>query len=218
MNNPFIWLGISILLVAISLIALLTVAILTLQELARAARSAEKLLDTLNRELPATLNDLRLTGQELSGLTDEVSSGVQSARSVVEQVDRGMIEAKVQAQRARITTRSFFAGASAALSVLVNGQPRRRRRPPTRRPPVPPISTPPPSPSPNSPTAENPASEQPTFEQPVPEQPVPQKVSVDLPNLSHKPADHPTDKTRKISPRPHASSGELTSKPTPPPP
>ncbi|MEM6868891.1 MAG: DUF948 domain-containing protein, partial [Cyanobacteria bacterium P01_C01_bin.121] len=34
MNNPFFWLGVSILLVAISLVALLTVAILTLQELA----------------------------------------------------------------------------------------------------------------------------------------------------------------------------------------
>jgi uncharacterized protein YoxC len=153
-NNPFIWLGISILLVAISLVALLTVAILTLQELARAARSAEKLLDTLNRELPATLNDLRLTGKELSGLSDEVSSGVQSARSVVEQVDRGMVEARVQAQRAQITTRSLFAGASAALKVLVNGQPRRRRRPPTRRPDLPnlshkPTKTPTPSPSPS---------------------------------------------------------------------
>ena len=69
MNTPFFWLGISILLVAISLVALLTVAIFTLQELARAARSAEKLLDTLNQELPAPLRDLRLTGQDLSGLT-----------------------------------------------------------------------------------------------------------------------------------------------------
>lgn len=135
MNNPFFWLGISLLLVAISLMALLTVAILALQELARAARSAEKLLDSLNRELPATLQDLRLTGKELSVLTDEVSGSVQSARSVVQQVDQGLIEAKVQAQKAHVTTRSLFAGATAALQVLT-GKPRRRRRPPTRRPPI----------------------------------------------------------------------------------
>ena len=78
--------------------ALLTVAIFTLQELARAARSAEKLLDTLNRELPQTLNDLRLTGKDLSGLSDEVSHSVQSARSVVEHDDKGITTAKVQAQ------------------------------------------------------------------------------------------------------------------------
>lgn len=135
MNNPFFWLGISLLLVAISLMALLTVAILALQELGRAARSAEKLLDSLNRELPATLQDLRLTGKELSVLTDEVSGSVQSARSVVQQVDQSLIEAKVQAQKAKVTTRSLVAGATAAMRVLV-GPARRRRRPPTRRPPV----------------------------------------------------------------------------------
>ncbi len=115
--------------------ALLTVAILALQELARAARSAEKLLDNLNRELPATLKDLRLTSKEISLLSDEVNSSVQSAHSVVKQVDQGLLEAKAQAQKAHITTRSLLAGASAAFQVLT-GKPRRRRRPPTRRPPV----------------------------------------------------------------------------------
>lgn len=141
MNNPFFWLGVSILLVAISLMALLTVAIFTLQELARAARSAEKLLDTLHAELPPTLQDLRLTGKELSGLSDEVSSSVQSARNVVDHVDQGITEAKLHAQRAQVTTRSLIAGASAAFRVLV-GSPRRRRRPPTRRPPIKPTPAP----------------------------------------------------------------------------
>ena len=136
MNSPFLWLGISILLVAISLMALLTVAILTLKELARAARSAEKLLDSLNRELPTTLQDLRLTGKEIAVLTDEVSGSLQSARSVVQQVDQSLLEAKAQAQKAQVTTRSLLAGATAAFKVLA-GQPRRRRsRPPTRRPPI----------------------------------------------------------------------------------
>ncbi|MEO0705213.1 MAG: DUF948 domain-containing protein [Cyanobacteria bacterium J06649_5] len=154
MNNPFFWLGLSILLVAISLMALLLVAVLTLQELARAARSAEKLLDTLNREMPATLQDLRLTGKELALLSDEVSGSVQSARSVVEQVDQGLLDAKAQAQKAQITTRSLWAGATAAFKVLTNQPRRRRTRPPTRRPPVPkpPVPKPPvPKPPVNSP-------------------------------------------------------------------
>lgn len=129
MKNPFFWLGISILLVAISLMALLTVAIFTLQELARAARSAEKLLDTLNKELPATLKDLRTTGKDLSGLTDEVTGGVQSARNVASQVDKSLSDVKVHTKRAQITTRSLVAGTAAALRVLLK-KPRRRRRPP----------------------------------------------------------------------------------------
>ncbi|MGB3295500.1 MAG: DUF948 domain-containing protein [Phormidesmis sp.] len=134
MNNPFFWLGISILLVVTSLMALLTVAILTLQELARAARSAEKLLDSLYRELPATLQGLRLTGKELSVLSDEVSGSVQSAHSVVKQVDQSLVEAKAQAQKAQVSTRSLLAGAAAALRVLSSPPRRRRRRPPTRPP------------------------------------------------------------------------------------
>lgn len=122
--------------------ALLTVAILVLQELARAARSAEKLLDTLNRELPTTLQDLRLTGKELSDLSGEVSGSVQSARNVAQQVDQGLLEAKAQAQRAQVTTRSLMAGATAAFRVLT-GPNRRRRRPPT--PPIPPRPARPPS-------------------------------------------------------------------------
>ncbi len=121
--------------------ALLTVAILVLQELARAARSAEKLLDTLNRELPITLQDLRLTGKELSDLSEEVSGSVQSARSVAQQVDQGLLATKAQAQKAQITTRSLLAGATAAFRVLSTPQ----RRPPNRRrrrPPTPPTSQP----------------------------------------------------------------------------
>lgn len=139
MNAPFFWLGISILLVAISLMALLTVAILVLQELARAARSAEKLFDTLNRELPTTLHDLRLTSKELSELSEEVNGGVQSARSVAQQVDQGLLATKAQAQKAQVTTRSLLAGAIAAFRVLSaphRRSPNRRRR----RPPTPPIA------------------------------------------------------------------------------
>ncbi len=194
MNNPFIWLGISILLVAISLIALLTVAILTLQELARAAKSAEKLLDTLNRELPVTLNDLRLTGRELSGLTNDVSGGVQSARNVVEQVDRSIVEARIKTQEAQITTRSFFVGASAALQVLVNGKPRRRRRPPTRRPPTAPVAeSPPPAVPFKTPSA-------------VPSA-VPSEEPVQLSERSHKSTENSSEETHEKHSRPQTPQG-----------
>ncbi len=66
MIDPLFWLGLSILLVAVSLTAVLIAALPALQELARAARSAEKLFDTLQREFPPTLEAIRLTGLEIS--------------------------------------------------------------------------------------------------------------------------------------------------------
>lgn len=55
MIDPLFWLGLSILLVAVSLTAVLVAALPALQEIAKAARSIEKLADTLSRELPPTL-------------------------------------------------------------------------------------------------------------------------------------------------------------------
>jgi uncharacterized protein YoxC len=112
--DPVFWLGLSILLVAVSLTAMLAVAIPAFRELARAARSAEKLFDTLNRELPPTLESIRLTGIEISDLTDDVSEGVQSAGQVVKQVDQSIRIVKRQAQQVQTTTRSLFTGVRAA--------------------------------------------------------------------------------------------------------
>lgn len=112
--DPVFWLGVSVLLVAVSIAAVLVVMIPALQELARAARSAEKLFDTLSRELPPTLESIRLTGLEISDLTDEVSEGVQSAKRVVQQVDQGLGTARKQVQRAQTTGRGFMVGFKAA--------------------------------------------------------------------------------------------------------
>jgi uncharacterized protein YoxC len=112
--DPIFWLGLSILLVAISLTALLVVAIPALQQLGRAARSAEKLFDTLHRELPPTLEAIRLTGLEISELTDDMSQGVQSAGQVVKQVDQGITGVKQQVQKANFSTRSLVVGMKAA--------------------------------------------------------------------------------------------------------
>jgi uncharacterized protein YoxC len=112
--DPLFWLGLSILLVAVSLTAVLVAIIPAVQELARAARSVEKLADTLSRELPPTLQAIRLTGMEISELTDDVSQGVQSAGQVVKQVDQSIGSAKQQAKKVQTTTKSVFAGVKAA--------------------------------------------------------------------------------------------------------
>jgi hypothetical protein len=116
--DPVFWLGCSLLLVAMSLTAVFVVAMPVVMELARAARSAEKLLDTLNRELPATLESIRLTGSDLGDLQKDVNRGVKSAVNVVEQVDRGFTATKQQVDRAQITTRGFIVGTKAAIKAF----------------------------------------------------------------------------------------------------
>jgi FtsZ-binding cell division protein ZapB len=112
--DPLFWLGLSILLVAASLTAVLVAALPAFRELARAARSAEKLFDTLSRELPPTLEAIRLTGMEITDLTEDVSDGVQSAGRVVQQVDQSVSGARKQAKQVQTQTRSLLAGVKAA--------------------------------------------------------------------------------------------------------
>lgn len=114
MIDPLFWLGLSLLLVSFSLFAVLLVTIPTLQEVARAARSAEKLFDTLNREFPPTLEAIRLTGKEVGELTDEINQGVNNATGVVKQVDQGLVNAKRQAQQVQQSSRGLVAGVKAA--------------------------------------------------------------------------------------------------------
>ncbi|MEG3978507.1 DUF948 domain-containing protein [Microcoleus sp. herbarium8] len=118
MSDPIFWLGLSILLVAVSLTAVLVTLIPAVQALTRAARSVEKLADTLSREFPPTLEAIRLTGLEISELTDDVSDGVQSAGEVVKQVDRSIGSAKKQAHNVQVTTRSVVSGIRAAWKTL----------------------------------------------------------------------------------------------------
>ncbi|MGH8000251.1 MAG: DUF948 domain-containing protein [Brasilonema sp.] len=126
MIDPLFWLGLSILLVTASLTAVLVVAIPAVQELARAARSAEKLFDTLYRELPPTLDAIRMTSLEITDLTDDVSEGVKSASQVVKQVDQSLDSAKKQAQNVQIGTRSFIVGVQAAWKNFTRSKPSRR--------------------------------------------------------------------------------------------
>jgi hypothetical protein len=112
--DPLFWLALSFLLVVISLTAVLMVAIPAMRELGRAARSAEKFFDTLGRELPPTLEAIRLTGLEIVELTDDVTEGVQSAGQVVQQVNQSITTAQTGAKRLNTGTKTFFAGARAA--------------------------------------------------------------------------------------------------------
>ena len=112
--DPLLLLGGSVLLVAVSLTALLVAAFPAIQDLSRAARSAEKLFDRLDRELPPTLEAIRLAGLELSDLSDEMSQGVQSATTVVQQVDLSLAQVKKQAGNAQLSTRSVWVGVKAA--------------------------------------------------------------------------------------------------------
>jgi hypothetical protein len=124
--DPLFWLGLSILLVAASLTAVLVAAIPALQELARAARSAEKFFDTLSRELPPTLNAIRNTSLEITDLTDDVGEGVKSAGQVVKQFDQSLDSAKKQAQNIQISTRSVLVGFKAAWKSLSPKKPTQR--------------------------------------------------------------------------------------------
>jgi FtsZ-binding cell division protein ZapB len=130
--DPLFWLGLSILLVAVSLTAVLVVAVPALQELARAARSAEKLFDTLRRDLPPTLDAIRLTGLEISDLTDDVSDGVKSASQVVKQVDQSLEQARNQAKNVQVSTRSVFTGVKTAWKSFTRPSYRRKDRLPNQ--------------------------------------------------------------------------------------
>lgn len=136
MIDPVFFLGLSILLVAVSLTAVLVVLIPAVQELARAGRSAEKLFDTLRRELPPTLEAIRLTGIEISDLTDDMSEGVKSAGQVVKRVDDSLDGVKVQAQKVQITTRSVFTGLQAAWKTFTRNPTSSSRRTAGRLPPA----------------------------------------------------------------------------------
>jgi len=134
--DPLFWLGLSILLVAVSLTAVLVAALPALQELARAARSVEKLADTLRRELPPTLESIRLTGLEISDLSNDMNEGVKSAGQVVQQVDQSIKGAKNQSKKAQVSSRSVVAGVKAAWKTWRNPAASHRsldRLPPSER-------------------------------------------------------------------------------------
>lgn len=122
--DPLLVLLISLILVTFSLCVMAIVAIPAFQELARAARSAEKLFDLLGREFPQTLQAIRRTGTEIGHLSEGLQDGVKSAAEVVKQVDQGLSSARHQARNVRISSVSVASGIRAAWRSF-----RRSRRP-----------------------------------------------------------------------------------------
>ena len=116
----------------VCLTILLLTAIPTFQELAKAANSIIRLADTLTRELPATLEAIRMTGLELSELSDELNQGAKNAGEAVKQVNESIKGVKQSASSAKIATKSAFAGIRAGLKSL--GRPRRPQRSPRPEP------------------------------------------------------------------------------------
>jgi len=119
-----------------SLTAALVVTIPAMGELTRAARSAEKLFDTLNRELPPTLEAIRLTGLEVNQLTEEVNDGVQGISRVIQTVDRSLGNVQQQTAQARLTTRTLTVGLKAAWRTFRNGGDRPDPLPQSSSPPI----------------------------------------------------------------------------------
>jgi methyl-accepting chemotaxis protein len=118
--DPIFWLGLSVFCVAIGIAAVLLTLIPALRELGRAAQSAEKLFDTLNRELPPTLEAIRLTSLELTELTDDLTDSIQSMGQVAQQVDSTVSTAKAQAKQVTVTSKSVAAGFKAAWQSLTS--------------------------------------------------------------------------------------------------
>lgn len=133
-GNPVFWLGLSLFLVAVSLTVLVTAAVPVMIEVSRTARSADRLFETLARELPPTLEALRLTSRELGDLAEVVDEGVKSAGQVAKRVDQTLGQAQEQVRTVQITTRSTLAGLNAAWKTLI-------RPAPKTAPPSPPVSS-----------------------------------------------------------------------------
>jgi uncharacterized protein YoxC len=129
-TNPLFWLVLSLLFVTVSLTIVLIVMIPTLKELGRAARSAEKLFETLRREFPPTLEAIRLTGMEITDLTEDISEGVQSAGQVAKQVDQTLTGARKQVRKVQLSTRSLMSGVKTAWKTFTRSQPTQQTRRP----------------------------------------------------------------------------------------
>ncbi|MCJ2542002.1 hypothetical protein [Thermostichus vulcanus] len=114
MTDPVFWLGLSVGLVAVGILAVVITLLPAVIQLGRAAQSVERFFDTLLRELPPTLEALRLTSLEVSEIADSLDEGVKGAGQVVKQVNRSIEGARTQARGAQVNARSVWAGIRAA--------------------------------------------------------------------------------------------------------
>ncbi|NJN72979.1 MAG: DUF948 domain-containing protein [Limnothrix sp. RL_2_0] len=128
MQDPFFWLLLSFLLVAISLTAVLAAAFPAFLELGRVARSAEKLLDTLNHEIPRTMEALRRTGGELAELSEDIEDSIKSAKGIIQHTEESLKQTQAQIQQVRRGSRSTWVGFKTAWKVFQRPKARKKRR------------------------------------------------------------------------------------------
>ncbi|MGK7908001.1 MAG: hypothetical protein AB4040_12375 [Synechococcus sp.] len=128
MSDPVFWLGLSVGLVAAGLLGIFVALIPAARELGEAARSVKKFFDTLQRDLPPTLEALRLTGLEVSEIADSLDDGVRSAGQIVKRVDGGIEVTRKQVQNVSTTTRSVAAGLKAGWQAFTEAEESQRRR------------------------------------------------------------------------------------------
>ncbi len=133
MTEPVFWLGLSVGLVAVGILAVILTLLPAVIQLGRAAQSVERFFDTLLRELPPTLEALRLTSLEVSEIADSLDEGVKGAGQVVKQVNRSLEGARNQARGAQVNVRSFWAGVRAAWQALSGETPPAAMRNPQLR-------------------------------------------------------------------------------------
>lgn len=125
MTDPVFWLGLSVGLVAAGLLGIFVALIPAAKELGEAARSVKKFFDTLQRDLPPTLEALRLTGLEVSEIADSLDDGVKSAGRIVKRVDGGIEVTRSQVQNVSTTTRSVAAGIRAGWKAFTEEESKR---------------------------------------------------------------------------------------------
>ncbi len=133
MSEPVFWLGLSVGLVGVGILAVVIALLPAVIQLGRAAQSVERFFDTLLRELPPTLEALRLTSLEVSEIADSLDEGVKGAGQVVKQVNRSLEGARNQARGAQVNVRSFWAGVRAAWQALSSETPPAAMRNPQLR-------------------------------------------------------------------------------------
>ncbi|MGK7912512.1 MAG: hypothetical protein AB4050_13695 [Synechococcus sp.] len=127
MTDPVFWLGLSVGLVAAGLLSIFVALIPAAKELGEAARSVKKFFDALQRDLPPTLEALRLTGLEVSEIADSLDDGVKSAGRIVKRVDGGIEVTRSQVQNVSTTTRSVAAGIRAGWKAFTEEESKRAR-------------------------------------------------------------------------------------------
>lgn len=116
--DPQFWIGISAGLLGAALLALVLSLLPLLAQLTRTARSAERLLDLVERELPPILDALQQTTAEVSDISQEVGGGLKRVNQTVDAVGTGLGVFQTGVSQVNVRSKAWAAGAKAAWKTL----------------------------------------------------------------------------------------------------